>query len=95
MFTVSTLRKAVLFSLYGSAALAALTPAAFAQSATDSAAGASPMQSVSVVGSRRATTSTTDTIVISHLKGKKKVRHREENKKNSFHLIFFPPELLI
>ena len=62
MFTVSTLRKAVLFSLYGSAALAALTPTAFAQSATDGA-GATPMQSVSVVGSRRATTSTTDTMV--------------------------------
>mgnify|MGYP001795429154 CR=1 FL=1 len=52
MFTVSTLRKAVLLSLYGSAALAALAPNAFAQSA----AGASetPMQTVNVVGSRRA-----------------------------------------
>ncbi|MET3133787.1 iron complex outermembrane receptor protein [Oxalobacteraceae bacterium GrIS 1.11] len=61
MFTVSTLRKAVLLSLYGSAALAALAPNAFAQSA----AGASeaPMQTVNVVGSRRATSSSTDTMV--------------------------------
>ncbi|WP_317201659.1 TonB-dependent receptor plug domain-containing protein [Janthinobacterium sp.] len=61
MFTVPTLRKAVLLSLYGSAALAALAPSAFAQSAAPAAD--TPMQSVSVVGSRRANTSATDTMV--------------------------------
>ncbi|MDC8759216.1 TonB-dependent receptor plug domain-containing protein [Janthinobacterium fluminis] len=63
MFTVSTLRKAVLLSLSGSAALAACAPAAFAQSAADGAKSDASMQSVTVVGSRRATTSSTDTMV--------------------------------
>ncbi|MET0858412.1 MAG: TonB-dependent receptor [Telluria sp.] len=58
----STLRKAVLLSLYGSAALAALSPSAFAQSATPAAR--EEMQTVNVVGSRRATnTSATETVV--------------------------------
>ncbi|MES2117393.1 MAG: TonB-dependent receptor [Pseudomonadota bacterium] len=57
MFATSTLRKAVLLSLYGSAALAMMTPEAYAQT-TDAG-----MQTVSVVGSRRATSSATDTVV--------------------------------
>jgi iron complex outermembrane receptor protein len=56
----SILRKAVLLSLYGSAALAALSPAAFAQNA----AAKEEMQTVNVVGSRRASnTSATETMV--------------------------------
>jgi iron complex outermembrane receptor protein len=52
----------VLLSLYGGAALVALSPAAFAQSAT--AAVKEEMQTVNVVGSRRATnTSATETVV--------------------------------
>jgi iron complex outermembrane receptor protein len=62
VFQPSTLRKAVLLSLYGSAALAALSPAAFAQSATPAAK--EEIQSVNVVGSRRASnTSATETVV--------------------------------
>jgi iron complex outermembrane receptor protein len=58
VFATTTLRKAVLLSLYGATALT-LTPSVQAQSAPE----ASPIQSVSVVGSRRATTSATDTVV--------------------------------
>ena len=61
MFTNTTLRKAVLLSLYGATALT-LTPSVFAQAAPE-AKSDSPMQSVSVIGSRRATTSATDTVV--------------------------------
>ena len=62
MFQPSTLRKAVLLSLYGSAALAGLSPAAFAQSAT--AAVKDEVQTVNVVGSRRVSnTSATETVV--------------------------------
>ena len=62
MFQPSTLRKAVLLGLYGSAALAALSPAAFAQSATTVAKD--EIQTVNVVGSRRAAnTSATETVV--------------------------------
>ncbi len=57
---MSTLRQAVLLALYGSSALA-FAPAVLAQT-TDTPA-AEPMQKVSVVGSRRATSSTTDTVV--------------------------------
>ena len=57
MFATSTLRKAVLLSLYGSAALAMMAPEAYAQT-TDAG-----MQTVSVVGSRRAASSATDTVV--------------------------------
>jgi iron complex outermembrane recepter protein len=57
VFATSTLRKAVLLSLYGSAALAMMAPAAYAQT-TDAG-----IQTVSVVGSRRATSSATDTMV--------------------------------
>jgi iron complex outermembrane receptor protein len=57
----TTLRKAVLLSLYGATALT-LTPSTYAQSAPE-AKSDSQMQSVSVVGSRRATTSATDTVV--------------------------------
>jgi iron complex outermembrane recepter protein len=57
VFATSTLRKAVLLSLYGSAALAMIAPQAYAQT-TDAG-----MQTVSVVGSRRATSSATDTVV--------------------------------
>ena len=60
--TISALRRAVLVSLYGTAALAAMAPAAHAQSA-DANASAAPIQSVNVVGSRRATSSSTDTVV--------------------------------
>jgi iron complex outermembrane receptor protein len=56
----STLRQAVLLSLYGSTALAAFAPSAYAQTSEPSAA---PVQSVSIVGSRRATSSATDTVV--------------------------------
>ncbi len=59
MFQPSTLRKAVLLSLYGSAALASLSPAAFAQ-----ATSTAEVQTVNVVGSRRASnTSATETMV--------------------------------
>ncbi|WP_426176966.1 TonB-dependent receptor plug domain-containing protein [Massilia sp. TWR1-2-2] len=62
MFQPSTLRKAILLSLYGSAALAAFSPAAFAQSA--GAVAKDDMQTVNVVGSRRAAnTSATETVV--------------------------------
>ncbi|MDB5756266.1 MAG: TonB-dependent receptor, partial [Massilia sp.] len=62
MFQPNSLRKAVLLSLYGSAALAALSPSAFAQSATPAAR--EEMQTVNVVGSRRAAnTSATETVV--------------------------------
>ena len=60
MPSITVLRHAVLLSLYGSAALAAMAPAAHAQSAD---ASASPIQTVSVVGSRRATSSATNTVV--------------------------------
>ena len=58
---VSPLRKAVLLSLYGATAATslALVPA-HAQTTTETAA---PLQSVTVVGSRRATSSSTDTVV--------------------------------
>ncbi|WP_035821207.1 TonB-dependent receptor plug domain-containing protein [Janthinobacterium sp. RA13] len=62
MPTLTTLRKAVLISLYGSAALAAFSPAAMAQS-NDPAATDGPVQTVSVVGSRRVASSATDTMV--------------------------------
>jgi iron complex outermembrane receptor protein len=63
VFTIKTLRKSVLISLYGSAALAALTPAAHAQTSPQ-AASAEVIPSVSVVGSRRvANTSATETPV--------------------------------
>ena len=58
----NTLRQAVLFSLYGAAALS-FSPAAHAQSTPDTGAAAAPMQTVTLVGSRRATSSTTDTVV--------------------------------
>ncbi|MBA5686349.1 TonB-dependent receptor plug domain-containing protein [Rugamonas apoptosis] len=57
MFATSTLRKAVLLSLYGSAALAMMAPESYAQ--TNDAG----MQTVNVVGSRRAASSATDTAV--------------------------------
>src|SRR5450830_888190 len=59
---ITTLRKAILISLYGSAALAAFSPAAMAQS-TEAAATDGPVQTVSVVGSRRVASSATDTMV--------------------------------
>ncbi|HZV64769.1 MAG TPA: TonB-dependent receptor plug domain-containing protein [Telluria sp.] len=63
MFTLTTLRKSVLISLYGSAALAVLTPAAHAQTSSQPA-GNDAIPSVSVVGSRRvATASATETAV--------------------------------
>ncbi|NVI82701.1 TonB-dependent receptor [Janthinobacterium sp. BJB401] len=62
MPTLTTLRKAVLISLYGSAAMAAFSPAAMAQS-NDPAATDGPVQTVSVVGSRRVASSSTDTMV--------------------------------
>ncbi|SFV16380.1 TonB-dependent receptor plug domain-containing protein [Pseudoduganella namucuonensis] len=60
MFSTSALRKAVLISLYGGAALAVL-PHAQAQTATEPAAA--PVQTVNIVGSRRAASSATDTVV--------------------------------
>jgi iron complex outermembrane receptor protein len=62
VFQPSTLRKAILLSLYGSAALAVMSPAAFAQSAGTVAKD--EIQTVNVVGSRRAAnTSATETVV--------------------------------
>ncbi|NVD72958.1 TonB-dependent receptor [Duganella sp. BJB1802] len=61
MFATTPLRNAVLLSLYGAAALS-LAPSAFAQSAPE-AKPDTPIQSVSIVGSRRATSSSTDTVV--------------------------------
>ncbi|UGQ45142.1 TonB-dependent receptor plug domain-containing protein [Massilia endophytica] len=62
VFSNSTLRKAVLLALYGGTALS-LAPAALAQTAAPGAK--SDIQTVNVVGSRRAVaaTSTTDTVV--------------------------------
>lgn len=63
MPTITLLRKAVLFSLYGSAALAVFSPAAMAQS-SDAPTADAAVQTVSVVGSRRVTaSSSTDTMV--------------------------------
>jgi len=63
VFTLTTLRRSVLIGLYGSTALAALTPAAFAQS-TAQANKEDVIPSVTVVGSRRAATaSATETAV--------------------------------
>ncbi|MYM86127.1 TonB-dependent receptor [Rugamonas sp. FT82W] len=61
MFANTPLRHAVLLSLYGAAALS-LAPSAFAQTAPEAKAD-SAIQSVSIVGSRRATSSSTDTVV--------------------------------
>jgi iron complex outermembrane receptor protein len=61
LFATSPLRKAVLLSLYGAAALS-FAPSAFAQSAPE-AKPDTGMQSVSIIGSRRATSSSTDTVV--------------------------------
>ncbi|MES2740103.1 MAG: TonB-dependent receptor [Pseudomonadota bacterium] len=62
MPTLTTLRKAVLLSLYGSAVLAAMAPCAFAQTAAGGDEAAA-LQTINVVGSRRATSSATDTMV--------------------------------
>ncbi|MYN17383.1 TonB-dependent receptor [Rugamonas sp. FT107W] len=61
MFANTPLRHAVLLSLYGAAALS-LAPSAFAQTAPEAKADTA-IQSVSIVGSRRATSSSTDTVV--------------------------------
>jgi len=55
VLNTTPLRKAVLLSLYGASAMATMPAIAYAQTDT--------MQSVSVVGSRRATSSATDTVV--------------------------------
>ncbi|WP_038489996.1 TonB-dependent receptor plug domain-containing protein [Janthinobacterium agaricidamnosum] len=60
MPSLTTLRKAVLLSLYGTVVL---TPAAYAQSVNGAAAAEAPLQTINVVGSRRATSSATDTMV--------------------------------
>ncbi|MYM84324.1 TonB-dependent receptor [Duganella sp. FT50W] len=54
MLKTKPLHKAVLISLYGASALAAMPATTYAQA---------DMQSVSVIGSRRATSSATDTVV--------------------------------
>jgi len=60
---LTPIRQSILLGLYGSAALA-LAPAAFAQTASQTAATDTGMQSVTVVGSRRVgNTSSTDTPV--------------------------------
>ena len=60
---LTPIRQSILLGLYGSAALA-LAPAAFAQTASGTAATDAGMQSVTVVGSRRVgNTSSTDTPV--------------------------------
>ncbi|MET0264732.1 MAG: TonB-dependent receptor, partial [Duganella sp.] len=60
------LRKAVLLALYGATSFA-LAPAALAQTGNPAPAAVTeantPLQSVTVVGSRRATSSSTDTVV--------------------------------
>ena len=58
----TTLRNAVLFTLYGAAALT-LSPAVHAQTTAPADTAAAPMQTVTLVGSRRATSSATDTVV--------------------------------
>ena len=67
MFAVTHLRQAVLLSLYGASAITALAlaPAAHAQTLATAEADVAPtpLQSVTVVGSRRATSSSTDTVV--------------------------------
>ena len=71
MFKLTTLRKSILLSLYGGAALALLAPAAVAQTTAQANRDDSVMPSVipnvipsvTVVGSRRATTSATNTVV--------------------------------
>jgi iron complex outermembrane receptor protein len=61
----SLLRQSVLLSLYGSAALAAFAPTAFAQATAPAASSSDVIPSVSVVGSRRVLTnaSATETAV--------------------------------
>ena len=67
MFAVTHLRQAVLLSLYGASAITALAlvPAVHAQTLATAEADVAPapLQSVTVVGSRRATSSSTDTVV--------------------------------
>ncbi|HJV02196.1 MAG TPA: Plug domain-containing protein, partial [Burkholderiaceae bacterium] len=64
MLTPTILRRAVLFSLYGGAALAGLSPLTQAQAQTAPAAAKDDaIQTVNVVGSRRAASSATDTTV--------------------------------
>jgi len=67
VFAVTHLRQAVLLSLYGASAITAfvLAPAAHAQTLATAEAdiAPAPLQSVTVVGSRRATSSSTDTVV--------------------------------
>ena len=64
MFKPTQLRRAVLLGLYGSGALAAFVPPAFAQTATPETADNAAIQSVHVVGTRRTgATSATDTPV--------------------------------
>jgi iron complex outermembrane receptor protein len=63
VFKLTTIRNAVLLALYGSAALAAFSPSAMAQTAPE-AKKDEPIQSVSVVGSRRVSNaSATETAV--------------------------------
>jgi iron complex outermembrane recepter protein len=63
MLTPTLLRRAVLISLYGSAALASLAPAAFAQTVQTAPAAKQDdtVQTVNVVGTRRANASATET----------------------------------
>ena len=61
---MTALRKALSLGLYGAAAVAALTPISFAVAQTTGAVAkesASGLETVTIVGSRRATASATDT----------------------------------
>ncbi|MGZ8317162.1 MAG: TonB-dependent receptor plug domain-containing protein, partial [Telluria sp.] len=64
MFQTTTLRRSVLLALYGSVALAAFSPSAFAQSEAPQVQSNDVLPSVSIVGSRRVTAaSATETAV--------------------------------
>ncbi|RJG19084.1 TonB-dependent receptor plug domain-containing protein [Massilia cavernae] len=64
MFQTTTLRRSVLLALYGSVALAAFSPSAFAQTESQQAQSADVIPTVSIVGSRRVTAaSATETAV--------------------------------
>ena len=62
---MTPLRRAVLLSLYGAAGTAALsfTPLAFAQAAAEAKADAVTVDKITIVGTRRANASSTDTVV--------------------------------
>ncbi|MEO7108180.1 MAG: TonB-dependent receptor, partial [Rhodoferax sp.] len=60
---MTVLHKALSIGLYGAAAVATLTPVSFAVAQTTGSVAPSGLESVTVIGSRRANASATDTPV--------------------------------